>query len=73
MPGLLLTGIGLAIGVGLARASTEYIESLLWGVEPTDTATYVVVAALLLAVAVVASLLPALRILKLDPAKTLRA
>ena len=47
--------------------------SLLWGVEPTDTATYVFVVALLLAVSIVASRLPALRILKLDPAKTLRA
>ncbi|MBA3949891.1 MAG: FtsX-like permease family protein, partial [Acidobacteria bacterium] len=73
MPGLVLTMVGLAIGVVLARASTSYIESLLWGVEPTDTATYAIVAALLLAVAIVASLLPALRILKLDPARTLRA
>ena len=73
MPGLLLTIAGLVIGVVLARASTDYIESLLWGVEPTDVATYAIVAALLLAVAIVASLLPALRILKLDPAKTLRA
>jgi ABC-type lipoprotein release transport system permease subunit len=45
----------------------------LWGVEPTDVATYVVVAGVLLAVAVVASVLPALRILRLDPATTLRA
>ena len=73
LPGLMLTFAGLAIGVLLARASTQYIESLLWGVEPTDVATYVVVAGVLLAVAVVASVLPALRILRLDPATTLRA
>ena len=73
MPGLALTLAGLVIGVALARASTQYIATLLWGVEPTDPATYAIVAALLLAVAVVASLLPALRILRLDPATTLRA
>ncbi|MDQ3169307.1 MAG: ABC transporter permease [Acidobacteriota bacterium] len=73
MPGLALTLVGLVVGVVLARASTQYIASLLWGVEPTDPATYAIVAALLLAVAIVASLLPALRILRLDPATTLRA
>ena len=73
IPGLVLTLAGLVLGVVLARASTQYIASLLWGVEPTDPATYAIVAALLLAVAIVASLLPAMRILRLDPATTLRA
>ena len=73
MPGIVLTIVGLVIGVALARASTQYIASMLWGVEATDPATYAIVAALLLAVAIVASLLPALRILRLDPATTLRA
>jgi hypothetical protein len=73
VPGIVLTLAGLAAGVALARASTQYIASLLWGVEPTDPATYIVVAALILGVATVASVLPALRILRLDPAKTLRA
>jgi predicted permease len=73
VPGIVLTLAGLAAGVALARASTQYIASLLWGVEPTDPATYIVVAALILGVATVASVLPALRILRLDPATTLRA
>jgi predicted permease len=72
LPGIVLTLIGLAVGAVIARASTSYIASLLWGVEPDDPATYAIVAALLLAVAVVASVLPALRILRLDPAQTLR-
>ena len=73
IPGIALTVAGLVIGVVLARASTKYIESLLWGVEAADAATYALVAALLFAVAIVSSLMPALRILRLDPARTLRA
>ncbi|HUF24780.1 MAG TPA: ABC transporter permease [Vicinamibacterales bacterium] len=73
LPGIGLTIIGLVLGAAIARASTSYIASLLWGVEPDDPLTYAVVAALLLLVAVVASVIPALRILRLDPAQTLRA
>ncbi|MDQ3068788.1 MAG: ABC transporter permease [Acidobacteriota bacterium] len=73
VPGIVLTIIGLAIGGVLARLSTRYIASFLWGVQPSDPATFAAVAVLLLLVAVVASLLPALRILRLDPATTLRA
>jgi ABC-type antimicrobial peptide transport system permease subunit len=73
LPGIGLTIIGLVLGAAIARASTSYIASLLWGVEPDDPLTYAAVAALLLLVAVVASVIPALRILRLDPAQTLRA
>ena len=70
-----------AIGIhGLISSSvtertreTTLIELFVWGVGPTDLATYSAVAALFIAVAVIASVLPALRILRLDPAKTLRA
>jgi len=73
LPGLGLTLVGLVIGGLLARASTRFIASMLWGVEPSDPATFITVSALLLAVAIAASLLPAMRILRLDPATTLRA
>ena len=72
-PGIAMTVIGVLIGGVLARALTRYIASLLWGVQPTDPATFGIAGALLLVVAVIASVLPALRILRLDPAKTLRA
>jgi ABC-type lipoprotein release transport system permease subunit len=48
------------------------VESFLWGVGQHDPTTYAGVALFLLAVATVASVLPALRILRLDPAETLR-
>jgi ABC-type antimicrobial peptide transport system permease subunit len=51
--------------------ATRFIRSLLWGVSETDVVTYLVVAGLLLLVAIVASVGPALRIRRLDPAALL--
>ena len=73
MPGVLLAAIGIVIGAIASRAATTLIQSFVWGVSPTDPVTYGAVALLFVTVAVVASVLPALRILRLDPAKTLRA
>ncbi len=73
MPGIVLTLAGLAVGAVIARALTKYIATLLWGVEPNDPLTLVAVAVMLLLVAIIASVLPALRILRLDPAQTLRS
>ena len=72
-PGIALTIVGIVIGGILARSLTRFISSLLWGVQPTDPATFGAVGILLLLVAVLASVMPALRILRWDPAKTLRA
>jgi len=44
-----------------------------WGVTPTDPATFITVIVVLMGIALVASLVPALRVLRLDPATTLRA
>jgi putative ABC transport system permease protein len=49
------------------------MESFIWGVRPTDPLTFVAVIVVLLAVALLASVVPAMRVLRLDPAKTLRA
>lgn len=73
MPGVTLAAIGVAIGCGAAYSLAQLMRSFIWGVEPTDPLTFVTVAALLLVVALAASLLPALRVLRLDPALTLRA
>jgi predicted permease len=73
LPGVVLAVVGIVIGGIVARAATALIESFVWGVRPTDPATYAAVTALFIAVAVIASVLPALRILRLDPARTLRA
>ena len=61
--------LGLLGGFGLARA----MASLLYGVTPTDPATYAGVALLMLAVALVASGLPAWRATRVDPIRTLKA
>jgi hypothetical protein len=72
-PGILLALAGVAAGIGGSLAATRLLRHLLWGVSATDPATFVFTAALLLLVAAAASLAPALRILRLDPAETLRS
>ena len=72
-PGILLAVTGVVIGASAARGASTILQSFVWGIGPTDPATYVAVAVLFVAVATVASVLPALRILRLDPAATLRA
>jgi ABC-type antimicrobial peptide transport system permease subunit len=72
LPGVVLAGIGTVTGLAAAVAAIPLVRHFVWGVSVTDPATYAGVAVLLLAVALVASLLPALRILRLDPAITLR-
>ncbi len=71
-PGLTLAAIGIAAGWALSRAAARYLEHLLWGVRPADPACFLFSAALLAAVAAAACLAPALRILHIDPAQTLR-
>jgi predicted permease len=70
--GLILTGIGLALGVGAAVALTRLMGAMLFGVGATDAATYVVVAAGLGALALVATYLPARRAARVDPVVALR-
>lgn len=73
MPGVLLAIAGILVGAAAARGAATLLRSFLWGISPTDPSTYAAVAALFVAVAAIASVLPALRILRLDPARTLRA
>jgi predicted permease len=70
--GLRLTLIGLALGVACAFAATRVLASQLYGVEATDTATFVFVPLLLAAVGLLASYIPARRATKLDPMVALR-
>ncbi|HYL79071.1 MAG TPA: ABC transporter permease [Bryobacteraceae bacterium] len=72
LPGLQLALAGVAAGCVLAGLSTRVLRHLIWGVSTSDPATYVGVAMGLLLVAATASLLPALRISRLNPADTLR-
>jgi putative ABC transport system permease protein len=72
LPGVVLAGIGSIAGLAAAVAAIPLVRHFVWGVSTTDPATYAGVTILLLAVAGVASVVPALRILRLDPAITLR-
>lgn len=70
--GLLVTFTGLAIGLGAAFGAARLLSSLLYGIGPTDPATFVGVAALLCAVTVLACYLPARRAMRMDPTVALR-
>ena len=70
--GLLLTMYGSALGLAGALALNRFVASLLFGVRPTDTTTFVAATATIAAVAAVASWLPAWRASRVDPIVTLR-
>jgi putative ABC transport system permease protein len=72
IPGIILSLAGTALGATGALASARLLRHYLWGVSPTDPVTFGGVAVILVAIASLASVLPAMRILKLDPASTLR-
>lgn len=64
---------GLAVGLGAALALGPWIESLLFGVQPTDPRVFAGVGGVLLLVVLAASDLPARRAARTDPAEVLRA
>jgi ABC-type antimicrobial peptide transport system permease subunit len=70
--GLQVTAFGLSIGLAGALALNQLIASLLFGVQPMDTVTIAVVIATIIAVALVASCLPAWRASRIDPSVVLR-
>ena len=70
--GLKPTLLGLAAGVAVAVVGSRAMQSLLYGVEPLDPATFVAVPLVLLVVAVAAILAPARRATRVDPVEALR-
>jgi predicted permease len=69
---LLLAATGVALGVAGALAVTRVLARFLFDVKPTDPATFAMVAAVLMAVALSAGLLPARRATRVDPLVALR-
>ena len=70
---LVLTGIGVAIGVVAAAGLTQFMKSLLFGISPLDPFTYIAIPSILVSSAVLASYLPARRAAAVDPVEALRA
>lgn len=70
--GATLAGLGLTIGVALALFLTRFLRGMLFGIEPTDPLTYAALAGLVLLVAAGATLVPAVRAIRIDPVEALR-
>ena len=70
--GLLLIGLGVAVGVTVAFAVVRLMSSLLFGVRPNDPATFIGVALLLFVTALLATWIPARRAMRVDPIVALR-
>jgi len=69
---LLLTAVGIAIGVGTAAALMQFMKSLLFGIGPLDPFTFIAVPLVLAACAACASYLPARRAAAVNPVEALR-
>jgi predicted permease len=72
LQGMLLAAGGVAIGFAVAFALARLIANLLFGVPPTDPATFAIIPVVLLIVAVLATYIPAWRASRVDPVEALR-
>jgi putative ABC transport system permease protein len=70
--GLLLTGIGIVVGLIGAFSASRVVQSLLYGIGPNDAITFTAVALILAVVAIAASYIPARRASRVDPMVALR-
>ena len=70
--GVGLAAFGVAIGLAFAAGTTRILAGILYGVAPNDPAMFAAVAAILLAVAALAALIPGLRATTVDPMTALR-
>jgi ABC-type antimicrobial peptide transport system permease subunit len=68
-----LVSLGALVGIAAAYASSRLIATMLFGLSPTDPLTYGSVALALVAVGLVASLVPARRASRVEPTIALRA
>ena len=68
-----LVGMGVAIGLAGAFVGVRLLESLLYGMRPTDPETFAIVPAALAVVALVAAIIPAVRATRVDPIIAMRS
>ena len=73
LQGLTLTAVGAGVGLVGAFIVSHLMAGLLYGISPYDLSTFAGVTAVLTAVAIAASYVPALRAMRLDPITTLRS
>ncbi len=71
--GLKLAAIGLVIGLAGAAAASRLLRGLLFGISPFDPASFIVAAAVFVAVAAAASYVPAHRATRIDPLRVLKS
>jgi predicted permease len=71
--GLKLTAVGVVIGLAAAAVATRALTSILFGINPLDPLTFGAIALVLVATTLVATYVPALRALRIDPNEALRA
>ncbi len=71
--GAVMIGVGLAVGTVLALGLSRTVESLLYGVEPTDPLTFMAVLLGFSAVALLATWLPSRQAARVDPVRVLKA
>jgi ABC-type antimicrobial peptide transport system permease subunit len=64
--------IGGLLGVAMAFGLTRLMSSMLYGVQPADPASFAAASVFLVAVALIACAVPALRATRVDPVQTLR-
>lgn len=70
--GVVLAGVGVVLGLALAAAAGQLVQSLLYGISGVDPVTFVGTSVLFVAVALVATYIPARRALAVDPIVALR-
>lgn len=70
--GLVGALVGIAIGVALVLSLTRVLSAFLFGITPLDLPTYLLTTAFILLLTLIASLVPALRLLRLNPQDVLR-
>ena len=70
--GLVLSSVGVVVGIGVAAALMRLMASMLFQVSPLDVTTYAGVSLVLLGAAMIASYLPARRAASLNPIEALR-
>ena len=70
---MLLTAVGMAVGLAVSLLATPVLQSMLINLPPTDPITFAGVSGLLIVIALVACYAPARRATRIDPIATLRA